>query len=45
VTWNTSRYKTAAEAMISERFGGLMVFASLIKVLKILFSFFFIEQF
>ncbi len=32
VTWNISQYKTPQEAVMSERFGGLMVFAILIKV-------------
>lgn len=32
VTWNTSKYKTPQEAVVSERFGGLMVFGILINV-------------
>ncbi|CAF1273650.1 unnamed protein product [Adineta steineri] len=33
VTWNTSKYKTPQEAVASEEFGGLMVFAVLINII------------
>jgi len=32
VTWNTTRYKTAQDAILSERFGGIMIFAVLVEV-------------
>ncbi|CAF3809278.1 unnamed protein product [Rotaria sp. Silwood1] len=34
VTWNTSQYRTPQEAMVSEQFGGLLVFAILIKIIS-----------
>ncbi|CAF1243219.1 unnamed protein product [Rotaria sordida] len=33
VTWNTNQYRTPQEAMASEQFGGLLVFAILIKII------------